>query len=34
MFDVPSDPTIKEIVVNRDCVSDGKSPDIIRSHTA
>ncbi len=34
MFEVPSDPTIKEIMVNQDCILHGKSPDIVRSHTA
>ena len=34
MFDVPSDPTIKEIVVDRDCIVKREQPQIIRSHTA
>ncbi len=34
MFDAPSDPTIKEVVVHKDCILNGKQPEIIRSHTA
>jgi hypothetical protein len=34
MFDVPSDPTIKEIVVDKDCIVKQKPLQIIRSHTA
>jgi ATP-dependent Clp protease ATP-binding subunit ClpX len=34
MFDVPSDPTIKEIVVDKNSIVKRESPQIIRSHTA
>jgi ATP-dependent Clp protease ATP-binding subunit ClpX len=34
MYEVPSDPSIKEILVTKECISEGKSPDIIRSYTA
>lgn len=34
MFDAPSDPTIKEVIVNKECVIEGRPPEIIRSHTA
>jgi ATP-dependent Clp protease ATP-binding subunit ClpX len=34
MFDVPSDPTIKEIVVDKESVMKRRPPQIIRSHTA
>ena len=34
MFEVPSDPTIKEIVVDRESVLKQRPPQIIRSHTA
>ncbi len=34
MFEVPSDPTIKEIVVDRENVLKQTPPQIIRSHTA
>jgi ATP-dependent Clp protease ATP-binding subunit ClpX len=34
MFDVPSDPTIKEIIVDKESIMKSKSPQIIRSHTA
>ncbi|MBI3237171.1 MAG: ATP-dependent Clp protease ATP-binding subunit ClpX [Chlamydiales bacterium] len=34
MFDVPSDPTIREVVVDKDCITHSKMPAIIRSHSA
>jgi ATP-dependent Clp protease ATP-binding subunit ClpX len=34
MFDVPSDPTIKEIVVNKESILKRATPQVIRSHTA
>jgi ATP-dependent Clp protease ATP-binding subunit ClpX len=34
MFDVPSDPTITEIIVNKECFLDGSSPEIIRNKSA
>jgi ATP-dependent Clp protease ATP-binding subunit ClpX len=34
MFEVPSDPTIKEIIVDKDSILKQKSPQIIRSHSA
>jgi len=34
MFDVPSDPTIKEIIVDKESIMKTKPPQIIRSHTA
>ena len=34
MFDVPSDPTIKEIVVDRSAILKHRPPQIIRSHSA
>jgi len=30
MFDVPSDPTIREVMVDRECIVDNKAPRIIR----
>jgi ATP-dependent Clp protease ATP-binding subunit ClpX len=30
MFDVPSDPTIREIMVDKECIVDGSPPRIIR----
>ncbi len=34
MFDVPSDPTIAEVVIDKECITEGKRPDIVRSHSA
>lgn len=34
MFDAPSDPSIKEIIVNRECIEQGVPPQIVRAHTA
>jgi ATP-dependent Clp protease ATP-binding subunit ClpX len=34
MFDVPSDPTIKEIVVDKESVFKERPPHIVRSHSA
>lgn len=34
MFEVPSDPTIKEIVVDKESIMKRRPPQIIRSHTA
>lgn len=34
MFEIPSDPTIKEVVVDEESVSGGKSPKIIHSKSA
>lgn len=34
MFEVPSDPTIKEIVIDRDCIVDRAAPKVIRDKTA
>jgi ATP-dependent Clp protease ATP-binding subunit ClpX len=34
MFEVPSDPTIKEIVVDKECITDNKQPKIVRSQSA
>ena len=34
MFEVPSDPTIKEIIVEKECIKERKPPTIKRSHTA
>ncbi len=34
MYDIPSDPSIKEIVVTKESVLEGKSPEVIRSHSA
>lgn len=34
MFEVPSDPSIKEIVVGKECVTEGVSPKIIRNESA
>ena len=31
MFDVPSDPTIQEILINKECITEKKPPEIIRS---
>ena len=35
MFEVPSDPTIREIIIDKDCITDKKQPRITRaSHTS
>jgi ATP-dependent Clp protease ATP-binding subunit ClpX len=34
MFDVPSDPTIKEIVIDKDSIVDGAPPKVIRDRSA
>jgi len=34
MFEVPSDPAIKEILVEKDCISEGQPPTIIRDQSA
>ncbi len=34
MFEIPSDPTIREILVEKECVTGGKSPTIVRSRSA
>ena len=34
MFEVPSDPTIKEIIVDENCLLKREPPQIIRSHSA
>jgi ATP-dependent Clp protease ATP-binding subunit ClpX len=34
MFDVPSDPSIKEVLVNKECFTEGKSPQIVRDQSA
>lgn len=34
MFETPSDPTIKEIVVDKECVLKRATPRVIRSHSA
>lgn len=34
MFDIPSDPTIKEIIVDKECITDQKSPKVIRMQTS
>lgn len=34
MFEVPSDPSIKEIVVEKECLSTGAPPRVIRSQSA
>ena len=34
MFEVPSDPTIKEVIIDRDCVVDHAPPKVIRDKTA
>jgi ATP-dependent Clp protease ATP-binding subunit ClpX len=34
MFEVPSDPTIKEILIDKDCIADNKPPKIVRSQSA
>lgn len=34
MFEVPSDPTIKEIIVDKDAVTEGTSPKVIRKESA
>lgn len=32
MFDIPSDESIVECIVHKDCITDGKEPEIIRSN--
>lgn len=34
MFEVPSDPTIREIHIDADCIRNGAEPKIIRAHSA
>ena len=34
MFEVPSDPTIKEIIVEEECIVDNRQPKIIRNQSA
>ncbi|MCX6990561.1 MAG: ATP-dependent Clp protease ATP-binding subunit ClpX [Chlamydiae bacterium] len=34
MFEVPSDPTIVEVLIDKDCITDKKDPQITRSHSA
>lgn len=34
MFEVPSDPTIREIHIDADCIRNGTEPKIIRAHSA
>ena len=34
MFEVPSDPSIREIVVDKNCIAEGKSPTVIRDKSA
>jgi ATP-dependent Clp protease ATP-binding subunit ClpX len=34
MFDVPSDPSIREITIDRDCIMGQKEPEIIRDRSA
>ncbi len=34
MFEIPSDPTIKEILIDKECIVDNKPPKIVRSQSA
>lgn len=34
MFDIPSDPSIKEIIVDKECIISQKKPTVIRSQTS
>lgn len=34
MFDIPSDPTIKEIIVDKECITSQKKPEVIRLQTS
>ena len=34
MFEVPSDPTIKEIVIDKDSIVEPKPPKVIRDKSA
>jgi ATP-dependent Clp protease ATP-binding subunit ClpX len=34
MFEVPSDPLIKEIIINKDCIVEGTPPKVIRDESA
>lgn len=34
MFDIPSDPTIKEIIIDKECITDQKPPKVIRIQTS
>ncbi len=34
MFEAPSDPSIKEIIVDRECIEKHQPPQVIRAHTA
>ena len=34
MFDVPSDPSIKEILIDKECITEKRTPQIKRTHSA
>lgn len=34
MFDTPSDPSIKEVIIDEGCILEGKPPQVIHSHSA
>ena len=34
MFEVPSDPTIQEIVIDKESITDGAPPKVIRNRSA
>ena len=31
MYDIPSDPSITQVVITRDCVENGVEPKVVRS---
>lgn len=34
MFEVPSDPTIKEIIIDKECITEAAAPQVLRDQTA
>lgn len=32
MFEIPSDPTFKEVLIDKECIIDHRSPKVVRSH--
>ena len=34
MFEVPSDPSIKEILIEKECITDNQPPKVIRDQSA
>ena len=34
MYDIPSDPSIEKVIITKDCIANGASPEVIRADTA